>query len=90
MAAQRQFLKRDARDVDQALRDANCGDLTVLPASAVADLGRGGAVSFPYAFPKAGGYHVWIQVRMEGRIQTGGFVVNVGESRRRVWNPYRE
>lgn len=90
MAAQRQFLKRDARDVDQALRDANCGDLTVLPASAVADLGRGGTVSFPYAFPKAGRYHVWIQARIEGRIRTGGFEVNVGESRRRAWNPYRE
>lgn len=34
-------------------------------------------VSFPYAFPRAGDYRVWTQVRIAGRVATGVFDVRV-------------
>jgi hypothetical protein len=34
-------------------------------------------VAFPYAFPRAGDYRVWTQVRVKGRILTGVFDVRV-------------
>lgn len=37
-------------------------------------------VEFPYAFPRAGDYRVWVQVRSGGRVLTGVFDVAVGES----------
>jgi len=32
-----------------------------------------GVISFRYAFPKPGWYHMWVQVRQAGRILTGAF-----------------
>ncbi len=32
-----------------------------------------GVISFPYAFPKPGKYHMWVQVKHGGRILTGVF-----------------
>jgi hypothetical protein len=34
-------------------------------------------ISFPYAFPKPGNYHLWVQVKHAGRILTGPFAVEV-------------
>ena len=31
------------------------------------------SLSFPYAFPKTGHYHIWVQVKRSGRILTGVF-----------------
>ena len=39
------------------------------------------AVTFPYAFPRAGEYRVWMQVRSGGRVLTGEFAVRVKAAR---------
>ncbi len=48
---------------------------------------KGGAreqISFPYAFPKAGGYRLWAQVKVNGKILTGVFDVNVVSANARL------
>jgi hypothetical protein len=35
-------------------------------------------VSFPYEFPEAGRYRVWVQVKSSGQILTGVFDAEVG------------
>ena len=36
-----------------------------------------GDVAIPYAFPKAGGYRLWVQVKRDGRIHTAAFDLDV-------------
>jgi hypothetical protein len=38
-------------------------------------------LAFPYAFPKAGGYRIWVQVKRNGRILTGVFDADVQPAR---------
>jgi hypothetical protein len=38
---------------------------------------HGGEVSFPYVFPKAGNYRIWLQVKRNGKILTGVFDAEV-------------
>ena len=42
-----------------------------------APIPENGVISFPYAFPKPGNYHLWVQVKHAGRILTGPFAVEV-------------
>ena len=39
---------------------------------------RAHTIDFPYAFPSAGHYYVWVQVRVAGEVHTSGFEVTVG------------
>jgi hypothetical protein len=34
-------------------------------------------LSFPYAFPSAGRYRVWVQIRVRGRVRTAAWDVDV-------------
>jgi hypothetical protein len=47
----------------------------------VTTVAENGVVSFPYAFPKPGKYHMWVQVKHGGRILTGAFAFDVQPAR---------
>jgi hypothetical protein len=49
--------------------------------SVVAAVPENGVISFPYAFPKPGKYHLWVQVKHAGRILTGAFAVEVNPAK---------
>ena len=57
-----------------------------LPAATAADQGWIGGnppaegVSFPYAFPRPGRYRLWVQVKIDGIVQTGVYDVDVTAS----------
>jgi hypothetical protein len=40
------------------------------------------ALAFPFAFPTAGAYRVFVQVRRNGAVETAAFDVTVGEKAR--------
>ncbi len=63
MASQMKFAERDKLPHDMS-------------AMTTPMTGGDGTVSFPYAFPKRGRYHIWVQSKVNGRIVTGAFVVD--------------
>jgi hypothetical protein len=38
----------------------------------------GSEVSFPYGFPQPGDYHLFVQSKRAGRVETGSFLAHVG------------
>jgi hypothetical protein len=65
MASQMKFAERDKLPHDMSAMN--------MPATATVN---DGTVSFPYAFPKRGRYHVWVQSKVNGQIVTGAFIVD--------------
>lgn len=63
-----------------ALPDAERNRRLMPAMNHAAGVHAGHAVAFPYAFPQAGTYRVWVQVKRAGRVLTGVFDVKVKEA----------
>lgn len=61
----------------QAMTEAERDKLLMGNMTHEVDGHHGGQVTFPYVFPKAGHYRVWLQVKREGKILTGVFDATV-------------
>jgi hypothetical protein len=48
-----------------------------VPSAQAMQMTADGTISFPYAFPAPGRYHVWVQVKSRGKILTGAFAAQV-------------
>lgn len=70
MAAQEAFVRREVRAPNAAGAVATTHAINLT-----------NAVSFPYEFPSAGRYRLWVQVKTEGRVLTGVFDAEVVEAK---------
>lgn len=74
LASQMTFLMRKPSDSIAGTLSKRMNEASMqMPLSVASD----GVVSFPYAFPKPGPYHMWVQVRREGKTLTGAFALEV-------------
>ena len=74
-AVQRLFALRDRGDTTPTGR-LRVDDSTAVSHAAM-PMGMPGQLAFPYEFPKAGRYHIWVQAKYRGRVHTGVFAVEV-------------
>ena len=76
MASQMAFALRDRGDTTASgrLRLDSAHAMTAMPSTMLRE------ISFPYAFPSAGRYRVWVQVRSGGTVHTSPFDVVVVDS----------
>ncbi|MDQ6829080.1 MAG: hypothetical protein M3081_09475, partial [Gemmatimonadota bacterium] len=70
MAAQRTFERRATGDTVLIREDTSAAHTMPLEKF-------GNVVAFPYEFPSAGKYRVWVQVKRGGRVHTGAFDLDV-------------
>jgi hypothetical protein len=74
MTAQTLFAARERGDTVRS----PTGELLIHdPAHAHAPPGAASTISIPYEFPRPGSYHVWVQVKRDGRVLTGGYMADV-------------
>jgi hypothetical protein len=77
MAAQMAFALRDRGDTTAAGRlDLDAAPMAT-SAATMAPRAPMREIAFPYAFPSAGDYRVWVQLRSAGRVRTAAFDVRV-------------
>ena len=83
MAAQETFVRREERKEKRDSSAKSAGAKEVPPAAFVSSHATGPAdsLTFPYEFPSAGRYRLWVQVKCEGRVLTGVFDTEVAEEK---------
>jgi hypothetical protein len=75
MAAQEVFVKREERKEKREATGTPAGPKSASPPAHAANATD--SVAFPYEFPSAGRYRMWVQVKCEGRVLTGVFDADV-------------
>jgi len=81
-AAQEAFFARDRGDTTAAGRlHAGTHSMHAMTSALPAPIpdSVSSAVEFPYAFPRAGSYRLFVQVKRNGRVLTGAFAISVAE-----------